>query len=393
MLNGKTIILGITGSIAAYKGAELASRLTASGACVKAIMSQSATRFISPLTLHSLTGQPVITSLWDKDTGSSISHISLAEAANIIVIAPATANTIAKLASGIADDVISCTVLATLAPVVIAPAMNVNMLKNPVTQNNLSALKARGFHIVEPEKGRLATGITGEGRLACPERIEASIKSIISRSSDLLEKRIVVTAGGTQEPIDPVRHIGNRSSGKMGFALAEAARDRGAKVTLIAAPTGVSHPPGLDVVPVRTALEMEKTLNRAASKADAVIMAAAVSDYKPKRISRNKIKKDRPTLTLELKRIPDIISRLRGDFIRIGFAAESENIIDNARQKLAEKHLDIIVANDITARGSGFGSDTNQVFIMDRLGKEEALPLLSKRQVADRILDRLAGML
>ncbi len=267
MLNGKTIILGITGSIAAYKGAELASRLTSLGACVQVVMSQSATRFLSPLTFHSLTGQPVITSLWDRDTGNAVKHISLAEAADIIIIAPATANTIAKLASGIADDVISCTVLATRAPVIIAPAMNVNMLKNPVTQNNLSALKALGFHIVEPEKGRLASGIVGEGRLASLERIEASIRSILGRSSDLLERHIVVTAGGTQEPIDPVRHIGNRASGKMGFALAEAARDRGARVTVIAATSGVSHPPGIDVVPVRTALEMKKALNRAASKA------------------------------------------------------------------------------------------------------------------------------
>ncbi|MFO8143170.1 MAG: bifunctional phosphopantothenoylcysteine decarboxylase/phosphopantothenate--cysteine ligase CoaBC [Dehalococcoidales bacterium] len=363
------------------------------GACVQVVMSQSATRFLSPLTFHSLTGQPVITSLWDRDTGNAVKHISLAEAADIIIIAPATANTVAKLASGIADDVISCTVLATRAPVIIAPAMNVNMLKNPVTQNNLSALKALGFHIVEPEKGRLASGIVGEGRLASLERIEASIRSILGRSSDLLERHIVVTAGGTQEPIDPVRHIGNRASGKMGFALAEAARDRGARVTVIAATSGVSHPPGIDVVPVRTALEMKKALNRAASKADAVIMAAAVSDYKPMRTSRNKIKKEKPTLTLKLMRIPDIIGQLRGDIIRIGFAAESENIISNARQKLVSKNLDMIVANDITARGSGFGSDTNQVIIIDRHGNEESLPLLSKRDVADRILDRMVSLL
>ena len=392
MLNGKTVILGITGSIAAYKGAELASRLTAAGACVQVVMSQSATRFLSPLTFHSLTGQPVITSLWDRDTGKAVKHISLAEAADIIVIAPATANNIAKLACGIADDAISCTVLATRAPVIIAPAMNINMLKNPITCHNLSALKERGFHIVDPEKGRLATGVVGEGRLASLERIEASIKRVIAGRCDLLGKQIVVTAGGTQEPIDPVRHIGNRGSGKMGFALAEAARDRGATVTLIAAPTGVPYPAGIDVVPVITALEMKKALNKAAARAEAVIMAAAVSDYKPRKISQDKLKRESPTLTLELRRVSDIIGRLKGDFVRIGFAAESENTVANARRKLASKHLDMIVANDVTARGSGFGSDTNQVIIIDSQGNEEALPLLSKRDVAERILDRMVSL-
>ena len=393
MLTGKTVILGITGSIAAYKAAELASRLTQAGARVEVVMSESATRFVSPLTFRSLTGRPVVTSMWEASSEFSVEHVALAEAADIVVIAPATADIIARLAVGIADDMISCTVLATKAPVILAPAMNVNMLQNPATQHNLAELKTRGFTIVEPACGRLASGRIGEGRLAETEKIIASIKQLLNKGNDLAGKHIVVTAGGTQEPIDPVRHIGNRASGKMGYALAEAARDRGATVSLITAPTLLPEPAGIAVIPVRTTAEMKKAVARSAVQADALIMVAAVSDYRPRKVAKAKIKKESPSLSLELIRTPDILSQVKGNFLKVGFAAESENVIANARQKLVKKQLDLIVANDITDAGSGFGVDTNKVTIIDKQGNEEALPLLSKREVADRILDRVAKLI
>jgi len=253
MLANKTIVLGITGSIAAYKAADLASKLTQAGAKVEVVMTESATKFIAPLTLRSLTGRPVVTSMWELNSELSIEHVALAEAADIVAIVPATANIIAKLATGISDDMLTCTVLATKAPVILAPAMNVNMFQNSVTQDNLAKLKARGFIVVEPAYGRLASGEMGLGRLAEVDKIIGTIKQVLGRSGDLAGKRIVVTAGGTQEPIDPVRHIGNRSSGKMGYAVAEAARDRGAKVSLITAPTSLLEPAGIEVVPIRPA--------------------------------------------------------------------------------------------------------------------------------------------
>jgi len=393
MLTGKTVVLGITGSIAAYKAAELASRLTQAGARVEVVMSESATRFVNPLTFRSLTGQPVVTSMWEINSEFSVEHVALAEAADIMVIAPATADIIARLAVGIADDMISCTVLATKAAVILAPAMNANMLQNPATQHNLAELKARGFTIVEPDCGRLASGNIGEGRLAKTEKIIAAIKQILNKGNDLARKHIVVTAGGTQEPIDPARHIGNRASGKMGYALAEAARDRGATVSLISAPTLLPGPAGITVIPVRTAAEMKKAVDKSAAQADALIMAAAVSDYRPKKIAKAKIKKESPSLSLELIRTPDILSQVKGNFLKVGFAAESESVIANARQKLVKKQLDLIVANDITDAGSGFGADTNKVTIIDKQGNKEALPLLSKREVADRILDRVAKLI
>lgn len=392
MLTGKTVVLGITGSIAAYKAAELASRLTQAGARVEVVMSEAATKFIAPLTFRNITGRPVVTSMWDTGSEFSIEHIALAEAADVVVIAPATADIIARIAVGIADDMISCTVLATKAPVILAPAMNVNMLQSPITRHNLDALKARGFAIIEPDCGRLACGKTGKGRLAETERIIAAIRQILNKVNDLAGKHIVITAGGTQEPIDPARHIGNRASGKMGYALAEAARDRGAVVSLISAPTMLPEPAGMDVARVRTAAEMKKAVARAIVRADALIMAAAVSDYRPRKTARTKIKKERPVLNLELIRTPDILSQVKGDFLKVGFAAETDSVIANARQKLVDKQLDLIVANDITDTSSGFGVDTNRVTIIDKQGNEETLPLLSKREVADRILDRVVRL-
>ena len=391
MLADKTVVLGVSGSIAAYKAADLASKLTQAGARVNVVMTEAATRLVTPLTFRSLTGRPVITSLWESSE-SGIGHITLADTADIVVIAPATANVIARLAAGIADDMLTATVLATRAPVIIAPAMHANMFHNPVTRDNLARLRARGFTIVGPVYGRLASGDTGEGRLVEIEQIIDAVREVLKRSADLSGRHIVVTAGGTQEPIDPARHIGNRSSGKMGHALAEAARDRGAEVTLITAPTHLPEPAGIEVIRVRTATEMREAVVEAVKEASALIMAAAVADYQPKSPAQAKIKKQSPGLTLELVRTPDILSEVKGSFIKVGFAAESEDLVANARKKLAQKGLDLIVANDITEPESGFGADTNKVTILDKQGNVESLPLMSKREVAERILDRVVGL-
>jgi phosphopantothenoylcysteine decarboxylase/phosphopantothenate--cysteine ligase len=393
MLANKTIVLGITGSIAAYKAADIASKLTQAGAKVEAVMTESAAKFITPLTMHSVTGRPVVTDMFDLASAHHIEHVSLGQAADVVVIAPATANIIAKIAAGIADDTLTCTVLATRAPIIVAPAMESNMFQNPVTQENLTKLKARGVTIVEPGRGHLASGKRGLGRLADIEKIIGTIRQVLGKSGDLTGKRIVVTAGGTQEPIDPVRHITNRSSGKMGYAVAEAARDRGAAVSLITAPTSLPEPAGIEVIPVNTAVEMKEAVARAVAQADALIMAAAVADYQSKSVAKAKIKKASASLTLELVRTPDILAEVKGNFVRVGFAAESENVVANARKKLEKKALDLIVANDITDKESGFGVDTNKVTLIDREGRVEELPLLSKREVAEKILDRVVGLL
>jgi phosphopantothenoylcysteine decarboxylase/phosphopantothenate--cysteine ligase len=392
MLTDKTIVLGITGSIAAYKAADIASRLTKEGAKVEVVMTEASTWFIAPLALRSITGREVVTDMFDLESQRTLEHITLAEAADVVVIAPATASLIAKLAAGIADEMPALVVLATKAPIILAPAMNVNMYQNPITQENLAKLKARGFIIIEPERGRLASGRVGLGRLADSDKIIGTIKQVLGRRGDLAGKKLVVTAGGTQEPIDPVRHITNPSSGKMGYAIAEAARDRGAEVKLITAPVSLPQPAGVKVIPVRTTLEMQKAVAKAVTKADALIMAAAVTDYQPKTTAKDKIKKDTLEMKLELVRTPDILAEVKGDFIKVGFAAESNDIIANAKNKLKNKKLDMIVANDITAADSGFGVDTNKVIIIDKKGKVEKLPLMSKREVADRILDGVVGL-
>ena len=393
MLSNKTIVLGITGSIAAYKTADIASQLTQAGARVNVIMTKEAIEFVTPLTFRAITHKPVATEMFDLASEFSIEHVSLAEVADVIVIAPATANIIAKLAAGIADDMLCCTVLATKAPVILAPAMNDNMYDNPVTQDNLSKLKARNFTIVSPAWGKLASGKEGLGRLADTNDIIGTICQVLGENGDLSGKHIVVTAGGTQEPIDPVRCITNRSSGKMGYALAEAARDRGAKVTLITAPTSLTKPIGIEMLAVGTAQEMYQAVENTISQADALIMAAAVADYRHKISAEDKIKKGEAGLTLELELTPDILGSIEGNFIKVGFAAESSNLVENAKQKLQQKGLDLIVANDITVADSGFGSDSNQVTIIDKDGKIDSLPLLPKREVADRILDKVVGLL
>ena len=392
MLANKTVVLGITGSIAAYKAADIASKLNQVGARVEVIMTELATKFIAPLTLRNITGRPVVTDMFELASEFSIEHVALAEAADVVVIAPATASLIAKVAAGISDDMLTCTVLATKAPIILAPAMNVNMFENPITQDNLAKLEARGFTIVDPAYGRLASGKMGLGRLADVDKIIGTIKQVLGRSGDLVGKRIVVTAGGTREAIDPVRHIGNRSSGKMGYAMAEAARDRGAEVKLITALTSLPEPVGIEVTHIETAIQMKEAVAKAVSQADALIMAAAVADYQPKSVAKAKIKKETPSLTLKLVRTPDILTEVKGDFLRVGFAAESQDIVANARQKLEKKQLDLIVANDITDKESGFSADTNKVTLIDRDGRVDSLPLLTKREVADRILDKVVEL-
>ena len=393
-LKDKTVVLCVTGSIAAYKAVELASQLTQAGARVEVIMTEAATEFMAPLTFRNITGRPVVTRMFELASEYSVEHVALAEAADVVVIAPATADIIARIAVGIADDMVSCTVLATKAPIIVAPAMHAAMYKNQITQDNLAKLKARSFTIVGPDYGRLASGGVGLGRLVDVNEVLGTICQVLGRSSDLAGRRIVVTAGGTQEPVDPVRCLTNRSSGKMGYALAEAARDRGAKVVLVSAPSALPKPVGIDVVNIGTAQEMYEAVKKAVVKADVLIMAAAVADYRPKKVSRSKIKRERASsLTLELERTPDILGEVKGKFLRVGFAAESENLVANAKEKLEKKRLDLIVANDITAEGSGIGANTNQVVIIDRKGKVEKLSLLPKREVADKILDKITQFL
>lgn len=317
----------------------------------------------------------------------------MAEIADAIVIAPATANIIAKIANGMADDMLTTTVLACRSPVIIVPAMHTQMYQNPITQENEAKLKGRGFYVIPPESGRLASGGYGPGRFPETKDIIGHISKALGKNGKLAGKRITVTAGGNQEPIDPVRVITNRSSGKMGYALAEAARDRGAHVTLITSPTALSKPAGIEVMPADTAIQMKEAVEKAVRQADVLIMAAAVADYRVKDIAENKIKRDHGDLTLALVNTPDILSQVNGDFLKIGFAAESQNLVENARQKLDKKNLDLIIANDITEENSGFGSDTNKVTMLDRAGGIESLPVLSKRDVAERIMDKVVLLL
>ena len=394
LLKGKIIVLGVTGSIAAYKAADVASKLTQAGARVYTMMTGAAQEFITPFTFHALTGQPVIIEMFDPQSQYNVQHVALADMADAILIAPATAQIMAKLVAGLADDMICLTVLVSKAPVIIAPAMDAQMWANPVTQENAIKLRARGFALIGPGKGYLASGKEGVGRLEDTDKILGTFRLVVGRKGKLAGRQIVITAGGTQEPIDPVRVITNRSSGKMGYAIAEAARDRGAEVALITAPSSLPAPVGVKVVPVNTAREMMEAVNKAVVGADALIMAAAVADYRVPSPAQNKIKKESSgCLTLELERTPDILGQVQGSFIRVGFAAESEEVVKNAGLKLQSKQLDLIVANDITEKDSGFGTDTNRVVIIDKQGRPDNLPLLTKYEVAEKILDRVLGLL
>ena len=390
-LGGRRIVLGVTGSIATYKAADLTSKLVQQGAVVDVVMSEGATQFVEPLTFRSLTHRPVLHQLFDPASDAGIEHVTLAEGCDAILVAPATANLIAKAANGLADDLLTCMLLATRRPVVLAPAMDGYMFENPVTQENVERLLTRGWTFVGPGEGRLASGLVGRGRLADVEDIIGGLKQVLGREGDLAGKSVVVSAGGTQEPLDPVRHIGNRSSGKMGYALAEAARDRGATVTLVSTRTSLRAPYGVDFVKADTAEEMRREVVTRALDADILVMAAAIADFRPAAEAEHKIKKSGGGMTLELTQTADVLAEARGErLVKVGFAAESQDLEENAREKMVRKGVDLMVANNITIEGSGFGSDTNRVVIIGRDGEKEELPLLPKAEVAHIVLDRAA---
>jgi phosphopantothenoylcysteine decarboxylase/phosphopantothenate--cysteine ligase len=392
-LTNKHVVLGVTGSIASYKAVDLASKLTQLGATVDTILTHGATQFVTPLAFRSITHRQVITNLYDLNSEFSNEHIALAQQADIIVIAPATVNCIAKLAMGMADDPLTTTVVATRAPVLIAPAMDGNMYDNPATQQNLRTLQNRGITVVGPDMGHLASGLSGNGRLVEPSRILGHISATLGKNGDLKGKKIVVSAGGTQEPIDPVRVITNHSSGKMGYAIAEAARDRGAEVVLITAPTSLPDPASVIIKRVQTAEQMCNIVMSEVADSDVLIMSAAVADYRPTETADQKIKKSKDDLYINLTKTEDILEKVSGNFIKVGFSAESENLVANASEKIARKSLDLIVANDITDPDSGFGKDTNRVILIDKMMNREQLPVLSKYQVGNKILDKLLPML
>ena len=394
-LEGKSVVLGVSGSIAIHKAVDLASKLTRQGALVEVVMTPSATNFVAPLAFRSITHRAVVADLFDPQSDAAIEHVATAERADVVVVAPATANTIAKLASGLAGDAVSATVLASRAPVIVCPAMDGHMYENPATQENIEKLKSRGVTVAGPAEGRLASGLSGPGRLLEVHEILGHIKLALGRDGDLAGRKVVVSAGGTQEAVDPVRFVGNRSSGKMGYAVAEAARDRGATTVIVAAPNALPAPVGVEVVDVVTAEEMRSAITDQCGDADALIMAAAVADWRPAQAADQKLKKgDADRWSVELIRNPDVVAGVGGDgLIKVGFAAESEDLLPNAREKLAPKGLHLIAANDITGTKTGFGSDSNEVVLLDRDGGMEELGVISKYDVGHRILDRVAGLM
>ena len=395
MLNNKIIILGVCGGIAAYKTIELLRLLTKAGADVHVIMTRSAREFIAPLTFQTLSSNPVHTELFNLITEQEIGHISLADRADLFIIAPATANAIGKIASGIADDMLTTTVMAAKAPVLLAPAMNVNMYTNPIYQENEEKLRRFGYLFEAPVTGSLACGWEGEGKLASPETIfEAAVAALTEK--DLAGRTILITAGPTREELDPVRYISNYSSGKMGYALARAARRRGAEVILISGPTALAKPDGVRVVMVTSAVEMQSEVMARAGVCDVVVKAAAVADYRPLRRNGTKIKKKAGPATLELIKNPDILAELGGMARRpflVGFAAETDALAENAVRKLKEKNLDIIVANDVSQADAGFNVDTNRAHLFFRDGGSSECGLMSKEQLAGTILDHIVARL
>ena len=389
----RNIVLGVTGSIACYKALDLASKLKQAGALVDTVLSYGATNFVDPLSFRAITHRDVVTDGFDPQSEFGMDHVALARRADLIVIAPATVHCIAKLAAGLADDPLTTTVIASNAPLLIAPAMDANMYDHPATQENLAKLRDRGVIIAGPASGRLASGLTGTGRLVEPAELLGHIAAALGQEGDLAGRSIVVSAGGTWEAIDPVRAITNHSSGKMGYAVAEAARDRGASVVLVAGPTSLPDPPLVQMVKVTSAQEMSEAVLGRVAGADALIMAAAVADYRPADASPEKIKKSADALSIDLAKTVDILEAAKGDFVRVGFSAESEDLLDNAKAKLQSKGLDLIVANDITEPDSGFGADTNKVALIGRDLQVEELPLLSKYEVSNRVLDRVLELL
>ncbi len=389
----RNIVLGVTGSIACYKALDLASKLKQAGALVDTVLSYGATNFVDPLSFRAITHRDVVTDGFDPQSEFGMDHVALARRADLIVIAPATVHCIAKLAAGLADDPLTTTVIASNAPLLIAPAMDANMYDHPATQENLAKLRDRGVIIAGPASGRLASGLTGTGRLLEPAELLGHIAAALGQEGDLAGRSIVVSAGGTWEAIDPVRAITNHSSGKMGYAIAEAARDRGASVVLVAGPTSLPDPPLVQVVNVTSAQEMSEAVLAQVNDADALIMAAAVADYRPADASPEKIKKSADAMSIDLAKTVDILEAAQGDFVRVGFSAESEDLLANAKSKLQGKGLDLIVANDITEPDSGFGADTNKVALIGRDLQVEELPLMSKYEVGNRVLDRVRELL
>ena len=386
-LAGKTIVLGVTGSIAAYKAASLARRLMTEGATVRVVMTHTAQRFVGAVTFQELTGQPVETDLFPPSGG--MPHLALADGADLIAIAPASAHCVAKLAHGLADDLLTTLVLAAECPVVVVPAMDGSMWTHPAVRANVRTLRQRGVTVLEPEVGPLASGRVGKGRFPDEDAILAAISGALC-AKDYRGRRTLITAGPTQEPLDPVRFLSNRSSGKMGWALAEAARDRGADVVLVAGPTSLAPVPNVAYVPVVTSEEMRKEVVTRFPGTDVLIMAAAVADFRPARPARGKVPKGRDVRMLALEPTKDILKELpprRAGQVVVGFAAETGDLVARARGKLLDKALDLIVANDLTEPGAGFGTDTNRATLLDRAGRCEVLPLMSKHELAHRILD------
>jgi phosphopantothenoylcysteine decarboxylase/phosphopantothenate--cysteine ligase len=399
-LQQKNILLGVTGSIACYKAADLASKLTQAGAQVDVLLTQAAQQFVTPLTFQSVTGRRAYTDvdLWGSE--AHVLHIGLGKTADLLLIAPASANTLAKLANGIADNLLAVTALAATCPILVAPAMDGGMYTHPATQANLAVLRQRGVIVVGPVEGHLASGMSGVGRMVEPVELLGHARRVLGRSGSLAGRRLVVTAGGTQEPIDPVRAISNRSSGKQGFALAQAAIDLGAKVTLIAGVTSLDTPVGALRVDVRTAKEMQEAVLAALPQADGLIMAAAVADFRPAAPEVHKIKKEGGVPQIRLEPTPDILAAVARYKIEtgwqgctVGFAAESRQLLENARQKLQAKKLDLIAANDISASDAGFAVDTNRIVLLYPEGRVEELPLMNKAEVAAVLLERLAAII
>ena len=415
VLLNRRVLVGICGGIASYKAVELVSRLQQAGAIVDVIMSERAEEFVRPLTFSTVSHRPVYTDLWEPSGRAAETHIALAEEAELLVVIPATANTLAKLAHGIADNMLTAVALATRAPLLLAPAMHHHMYTHPATQANLALLQERGAYILEPEVGRLASGEVGVGRLPDISVLLGAIHVVLGRNGDLTGRRVVITAGGTQEPIDPVRFVGNRSSGKMGYALATEARDRGAHVILISGPVALDAPYGVDVWRVETAMQMREAVFNAVDEADALVMSAAVADDRPAVTAVQKLKKEgkgaqevdaEGGFNLRLVRNPDILGELadvseppevnherKKRLVRVGFAAETGDVITYARDKLAAKRLDLLVANDVSRSDSGFGAETNKVYIFHATGAMEDLPVMPKTGVAAAIWDRIVHLL
>ncbi|MCL4528967.1 MAG: bifunctional phosphopantothenoylcysteine decarboxylase/phosphopantothenate--cysteine ligase CoaBC [Chloroflexi bacterium] len=400
VLKDKHILLGVTGSIAAFKAADLASKLTQMDAQVDVILTPTAEKFITPLTFQSVTGRHAFTEsdLWGGE--AHVLHVGLGKSADILVIAPCTANTIAKLAHGEAGNLLTITALAAQCPLLVAPAMDGGMFDHPATQENLAKLKERGAYVAGPTEGHLASGLAGKGRLIEPAELIGHIRFVLGRRGRLAAKKVVVSAGGTQEPLDPVRVLTNKSSGKQGYALAQAALDAGANVTLITTPTSLTPPVGARVINVQTAKQMLDAVLKESADADALIMAAAVADFRPKQAAGNKMKKRDGIPQIELEETEDILEAVaalksgkRRPRVMVGFAAESRNLLENANEKLKAKKLDFIAANDISSKDAGFGVETNRVTLLFETGKHESLPLMNKAEVADAIIERVAALL